>query len=109
MKRILALAALLTGAAFAAPPVPAKPTKYCAVAAFRDYEVGFGRAAFLRPLPGCNRPGLVRKVSDLNGAIYEPFLVTLPDPFPERVWLFVFAHLEYSLDGVNWLPLKLLP
>lgn len=107
---LLTLAALLTGAAFAAPPAPTKPapTKYCVPAAFRDYEVGFGRAAFIRPIPGCNRPSLVRKVSDMSGAIYEPFVVTLPDPFPVRVWLF-FSSLEYSLDGVVWLPLRLVP
>ncbi|GGR11334.1 hypothetical protein [Deinococcus ruber] len=104
--------AALTVAVLAAPAVkvPALPPKYCQPVAYRDYEVGFGRAAFLRPLPGCTKPSLVRKVSDLTGEPQSPFLVPLPTPnvFPPETWLFI-SHLDYSLDGETWQHLRLSP
>jgi len=111
LKPILALAALFTGAAFAAaPPRAAPPPKYCRAVAFRDYEVLIGRAALVRPANDCTLGSLIRKVSDLNGAIYDPVyvppnIVTLYRP---KIWLFA-SHLEYSLDGEAWLRLRLIP
>ncbi|MGY2892467.1 hypothetical protein [Deinococcus sp. UYEF24] len=104
----LALAALLLGAVSAAP-LP-KPPIYCPPVAYRDYEVLLGRSALIRPEPGCNRPSLLRKVSDISGEPGTPFQVPVPtvNTFLPRLWLFV-SHLEYSLDGRTWQFLRLLP
>lgn len=105
----LILAALVLGVPPAHPVTP-PPPKYCPVIAFRDYEVLVGRAALVRPIDGCNRPGLIRKVSDLSGAIYLPSLVppNIPTIYRPKVWLFL-SHLETSLDGETWFPLRLIP
>ena len=114
LHSFLFLAALVLGAppvlipVAAAPPPPQQ--KYCPVIAFRDYEVLIGRAALVRPIDGCNRAGLIRKVSDLNGAIYLPSLVppNIATLYRPKIWLFL-SHLETSLDGETWVPLRLIP
>lgn len=107
IRSALALSVLLTAAA---APLPKPAPTYCQPVAYRDYEVLLGRSALLRPTPGCNRPSLVRKVSDISRAPGTPFTVPVPNlnTFLPRVWLFV-SHLEYSLDGRSWFPLRLLP
>jgi len=114
MKHVLP-AALILGAASAAAilsTASAPPTRatYCLPVAYRDYEVVFGRSVLVRPVPGCNRPSLVRKVSNLSGLPEAPLEVPVPSPntFLPRLWLFV-SHLEYSLDGRSWTYLRALP
>ncbi|WP_407570741.1 hypothetical protein [Deinococcus altitudinis] len=104
----LALAALLLGVA-AALPLPKTPI-YCPPVAYRDFEVVVGRSAIIRPQPGCQRPSLIRKVSDLTGLIGEEIRIDQPTPnnFLAHVWLFA-SHLEYTLDGRRWLYLRLTP
>lgn len=91
------------------PATPPKP-KYCTPVAYRDYEVMFGRSAFVRPIPGCQGPARIRKVSDITGQADPPLTIHLPtaNEFPVRVWLFV-SHLEYTLDGSLWRRLRLIP
>lgn len=92
------------------PATPPRPPKYCTPVAYRDYEVMLGRSAFVRPIPGCQGPARIRKVSDITGQADPPLTISLPkaDEFPARVWLFV-SHLEYTLDGTLWRRLRLIP
>lgn len=112
---VTALVLLGVRPALAASPPPAPPVRpavgalYCVPRAYRDYEVVIGRAAALRPAPGCRAPSLVRKVS---GAGVPSPPVPVPLPTPNRplvhVWLFL-SRLEYTLDGATWHPLRLIP
>lgn len=87
---------------------PASPPPYCQPVAYRDYEVLIGRAAALRPAPGCTRPSLVRKISNAGTTTLIPVpLPTAAHPLV-HVWLFL-SRLEYTLDGVVWRPLRLTP
>ena len=106
MTALLLTHLLLVTKPAAAPP----PTQYCKPVAFRDYEVMIGRVALVRPANGCTLGSLIRKVSDLNGAIYEPTYVppNIATLFRPKIWLFL-SHLEYSLDGEKWLYLRLIP
>lgn len=92
------------------PATPPKATRYCTPVAYRDYEVMLGRSAFVRPIPGCQGPARIRKVSDITGQADLPLTIHLPtaNDFPTRVWLFV-SHLEYTLDGSLWTRLRLSP
>jgi len=116
MKHVLPAALILGVASFAvAQPVsipalpPARPT-YCQPVGFRDYEVGIGRIALIRPAPGCRLPSLIRKVSEISGEPGPPIEVpvfTSPNMYVHQ-WLFI-SRLEYSLDRHAWLPLRLRP
>lgn len=104
----LALLLLAPSLATAIPPLPPPRPLYCAPVAYRDYEIVVGRAALIRPAPGCRLPSLIRKVSDITGRIGPAIEVPVahnPIDF-SRQWLFV-SHLEYSLDGRAWTPLRL--
>lgn len=105
---LIALALLLTASAQTVPKPPQQT--YCQPVAFRDYEVIIGRIAVVRPLPGCTKPSLIRKVSDLSGRVDPPLFIPLPSPnLPlTRINLF-FSHLEYSLDGRSYTRLRLQP
>lgn len=116
MKSIL-FAALTIGAAsfcvaqpISIPALPPPRPAYCQPVGFRDYEVGIGRVALIRPAPGCRLPSLIRKVSEISGEPGPPIEVPVflnPTMFI-RQWLFI-SRLEYSLDRHSWLPLRLRP
>lgn len=100
---------VLTALALGAVSVPALPPKhpptflYCQPLAFRDYEVLVGRAAVVRPAPGCTTGSLVRRVSNSGAWADPPEYIPIPTPtqFLTSFWLFI-SHLEYSLDGETW-------
>lgn len=107
---LLAASSLATAQPLNIPAPPPARTSYCVPIAYRDYDLVLGKVALVRPAPGCQLPSLIRKVSDLSGEAGPPIEVHMSaDPTAyTRQWLFV-SHLEYSLNGQTWLPLRLRP
>ena len=111
----LALAALMVGAASAAPlpPIP----NNCAVVVLRDYELGWAYYAQVRLVPECPEGGSarVRKTSTLstkvNGNPYQPIrpevgawtVTRHGDNIPNSMQFTLYNWAWQYSDGKNWI------
>jgi hypothetical protein len=111
----LALAALLIGAASAAP-LPPPPTN-CAVVVLRDYELGWAYYAQVRLVPECPEGGSarVRKTSTMstkvNGNPYQPIrpetgawnVTRQGDNIPNSMQFTLYNWAWQYSDGQHWI------